>query len=75
MWVGGVCQHEASSYRKGCSARSRSRRTLSHLLDRAAADAFLKGGEVHAIAKDRIPGPGTNIAFEDQAAILSVGLL
>lgn len=32
------------------------------LLDRAAADAFLRGGEVHAIPAERIPGPGTTIA-------------
>lgn len=32
------------------------------LLDRAAADAFLRGGAVHAIAKEHIPGPGTAIA-------------
>lgn len=32
------------------------------LLDRAAADSFLKGGEVHAIPAEHIPGPGTAIA-------------
>lgn len=32
------------------------------LLDRAAADAFLRGGRVHAIPAERIPGPGTAIA-------------
>lgn len=33
------------------------------LLDRAAADAFLRGGRVHAIPAERIPGPGAAVAM------------